>query len=124
MIKIILGVKKNVFRKGMAAKNIPDRNIDIYYILESDALNFILSTYEKVEENGDRVLEIDGEYYKPNSYGTTRYYSTIPSAINGYLNERQKQPDKTITSLLDLYKYINDLKVEAEKLYGLYKNTK
>lgn len=124
MIKIILSVKKDVFRKGMVAKNIPDRKIDIYYILESDSLQFMLGTYEKVEESGDRILEINGEYYKPNTYETTRYFSSIPNAISAYLNMRQKQPDKDITSLKEMYEYLDELKKEAEKLYGMYKNSK
>lgn len=124
MVKIILGVKKNVFRKGMKAKDIPERNIDIYYIITTDSLNFILSTYEKVEEDGDRILEINGEYYKPNTYENPKYYSDIPNAIKGYLTLRQKQPDRDITNVLDLYKYLEELKKESERLYGLHKNVK
>lgn len=119
MVKIILGEKKNVDRKGMAHKGIEARNITVYYVLESLDIQWQLSTYELVDESTDRTLEIDGKHYKPISYETTKYYSTPFNAINGYLKLRMLKPNKDITSLKELYNEMLELKKEAEKLYGL-----
>ena len=119
MTKIILGTKKNVDRKAMAHKGVDARKITVYYILESLDTQWQLATYELVEEDGDRTIEIDGKYYKPVSYETNKYYSDPIDAINKYIKLRMLKPDKEINSLKELHKEMLMLKEEAKRLYGL-----
>ena len=119
MVKIILGSKNNVERKGMAHRGVEARKVTVYYILESLDIQWSLATYELVEEETDRAIEIDGKYYKPIAYETTKYYSDPIDVINRYLKIRLLKPDKEITSLKELYNEMLELKKEAKRLYGL-----
>lgn len=119
MIKIVLGAKHGVNRKAMIAKGIEARDVTVYYILQNEDLAFSITTYEKIEEETDKTLEINGEYYKPIAYESPKYFTTVFNAIEGYVKMRQLKPDKDITSLKELYTELLELKKEAERLYGL-----
>jgi hypothetical protein len=118
MVKIVLGKKLNIERRGMVAKGIEARKVDVYYILESLPDQFQIATYEMVDEN-DKALEIDGKYYKPISYENNKYFGSVFEAMKGYLKMRQLKPNRDITSLQELHKEMELLKKEAEQLYGL-----
>jgi hypothetical protein len=119
MVKIVLGCKKGIERKGMVSKGIEARKVNVYYVLESLPDQFQIATYEMVNEETDKTLEIDGKYYKPISYENSKYYGTVFEAIKGYHKMRLLKPDRDITSLQELYKEMEMLKVEAEQMYGL-----
>lgn len=121
MVKIILGEKKNVERKGMAHRGVEARKITVYYILESLDNQWGINTYELVDEKKDKTLEIDGKYYKPVAYEDSKYYTNIFNAMDGYMKMRMLKPDKDITSIKELYVEMLSLKKEAERLYGLIK---
>jgi len=120
--KVVLGKKQRTIQSTVkkGEEKQPPRTIDAYFIVTTDAYNYILSQYELVDEDDDKsTLEIEGKYYKQLS-GNQSYHSSVGNCIRHYIDsEVIKNPSKDILKLSDVISIYEEATLEFKSLLTL-----
>lgn len=118
-IKILLGKKKREVKA--VGTNKESRTGTFGYIIFADPKQFILSECELVTEPSDDTVEIDGELFKKGSGGADTFHSSIPHAVDSYLEKHViKSPKKDVTALMGAVELYEDARKELKRLLTLH----
>ena len=119
--KVILGSKKRTIQPIAKKGEVKEpRTIDAYFIITTDAYNYILSQYEMTDESDDKsTLEIEGKHYKQLA-GNQSYHSTVGNCVRHYVDtEVIKNPSKDILKLSDAIALYEEATLEFKSLLML-----